>query len=126
MHTELISIGSELLTGKINKDNAYLGEKFQDIGLPLSLEITVPDDRDIFKKALRDSLSRSDLVVTTGGLGPTFDDLTREVIAEVLGRKLTFKPELLREIRQKFARRNLRMPPNNRQQAYLLILYTSY
>jgi len=120
MHTELISIGSELLTGKINKDNAYLGEKFQDIGLPLSLEITVPDDRDIFKKALRDSLSRSDIVVTTGGLGPTFDDLTREVIAEVLGRKLTFKPELLREIRQKFARRNLRMPPNNRQQAYLI------
>ncbi len=120
MHTELISIGSELLAGKINKDNAYIGERFQDFGLPLSLEITVPDDRDIFKKAFRDSLSRSDIVVTTGGLGPTFDDLTREVVAEVLGRKLSFKPELLKEIKRKFTRRNLRMPPNNREQAYLI------
>lgn len=120
MRVELISVGTELLKGKINTDTAYLGEKLDSIGLTIEREITVGDDREKIESVLREVLNRADIIITTGGLGPTFDDLTREVMAKVLKKKLVFDREVMHEIAAHFAKRELEMPKENERQAYII------
>ena len=120
MRGELISVGTELLKGKINTDTAYLGEKLDSIGLTIEREITVGDDREKIESVLREVLNRADIIITTGGLGPTFDDLTREVMAKVLKKKLVFDREVMHEIAAHFAKRELEMPKENERQAYII------
>jgi nicotinamide-nucleotide amidase len=117
---EIIAIGSELLLGQIVDTNtAYLAARFQELGLNLRYSSQVGDDPRRMAEVLSRALRGSRVVVTTGGIGPTEDDLTREVIAQITGRKLVFRPALLREIKGFFDLAGFVMAPNNRKQAYI-------
>lgn len=117
---ELICVGSELLMGKLNTHGAYLSTLLEEAGTPLARETTVADDPADMAEAFAAAWRRSDVVLCVGGLGPTFDDVTRDVWARVLRRSLRFRPELLNTIRARFRRRGIPMPPANRRQAFLL------
>jgi len=120
MNCETVTIGSELLLGRITDTNAsYLARKLNLIGLNVAFHVTVGDDRKQIQEVLSQALKRSDLVITTGGLGPTEDDLTREVIADLVGAPLTFKEELMDQIESIFKRFGYSMPENNRKQAFI-------
>jgi nicotinamide-nucleotide amidase len=120
VRVELVCVGTELLMGKLNTHGAYFSSRLEDLGLPLMRETTVGDNPVEMKKVFHDAWQRADVVLVTGGLGPTFDDLTRDVWARVCGRKLNFHPEFGTVIRERFRRRGLLMPPANRRQAYVL------
>jgi nicotinamide-nucleotide amidase len=120
MVVELVSIGTELLKGKVNTDIAYLGEKLASIGLAIDRETTIGDDPKKIESVFREALDRADIIITTGGLGPTFDDLTREVMAKVLKKKLVFDKDVMHQIAAHFAKRDLEMPKNNERQAYII------
>jgi len=117
---ELVCVGSELLIGKVNTHGAYLSAIFEDLGLPLVRETTVSDDPHEMESLFREVWNRADVVLVTGGLGPTFDDVTRDVWAKVCGTILEFHRELLEKMAERFRRRGIPMPPANRRQAYLL------
>jgi nicotinamide-nucleotide amidase len=117
---ELVCVGTELLTGKLNTHGAYFSAQLEDLGLPLARETTVSDDPAEMEAVFREVWRRADVVLVTGGLGPTFDDLTREVWARVLGRRLVLRADLLAGIRDRFRRRGLPMPPANRRQARVM------
>ncbi len=120
MTVELITTGSELLLGRIlNSHLQWLGRQLADLGLPIVHHATVPDTSEAIQAAVRESLSRADLVVTTGGLGPTSDDVTRERIAELLGRRLTHRPEVEASIRRFFESRGRSMPTKTRVEAFV-------
>lgn len=120
MLTELICVGSELLSGKANTHAAYLGEKLSSIGLALSREETLPDALPIVSRAIREARTRASLILVTGGLGPTFDDITRKAAADALGKRLILRREILKGIAQRFSQRRIRMPKENESQAYIL------
>lgn len=117
---EVVCIGSELLTGRVNTHASYLGTRLGQLGLSVAREHTVPDDEPIMVEACREAFRRADIVISCGGLGPTFDDLTREVWSRVTGRALRANASLARDIRSKFSARGLRMPPANLRQALVL------
>lgn len=120
MHCAIVTIGTELLLGQITDTNAsYLARELNLIGIPVVLHTTVGDDPARIKDALAQALGRADLVITTGGIGPTEDDLTREAIADLVGSPLSFKPELMEQIESIFERLGYRMPENNRKQAFI-------
>jgi nicotinamide-nucleotide amidase len=117
---EIIAICSELLLGQIVDTNtSYLAGRFQELGLDLRYSTQVGDDPQRMAKVLSQALKRSRVIVTTGGIGPTEDDLTREVIARISGRKLVFHPRLFNTIRGFFDLAGFVMAPNNRKQAYI-------
>lgn len=120
MKVEMVSFGTELLKGKINTDIAYLGEKLDSIGLAIDRETTVGDNQEKIESVLQEALNRSDIIITTGGLGPTFDDLTRDAMAKVLKKKLVFDREVMHQIAAHFAKRDLEMPKDNEKQAYII------
>lgn len=120
MQAELICVGSELLSGKLNTHASYLGEKLFSIGLALSREETLPDVPAVVSRAIREACARSSLILVTGGLGPTFDDITRKAAAEALGKRLILRREILKGIAQHFSQRKIRMPKENESQAYIL------
>ena len=121
MRAEILSIGTELLLGQILDTNAqYLCERLADLGIDVLYVSTVGDNLARAKETIERALARSDLVVTTGGLGPTEDDLTRETIAAVLGETPEVDPELERQLRAWFAGRGMQMPERNRKQAWLI------
>jgi nicotinamide-nucleotide amidase len=117
---ELVCVGTELLMGKLNTHGAYLSSRLEDLGFPLVRETTVSDDPTEMESLFRESWNRADVVLVTGGLGPTFDDETRDVWAKVCGKKLVFQRDLLATIAERFRRRGTPMPPANRRQAYVL------
>jgi nicotinamide-nucleotide amidase len=121
MRAEIISIGTELLLGKITDTNAtYLTQRLAGLGIDCHHISQVGDNLARIIGVLQLAWSRSDLVVTTGGLGPTNDDLTREAISALLGETMSVDPELERHLSSLFARRGLRMPESNRKQATLI------
>lgn len=120
MQTEIISIGTELLLGKVNTNASYLSGKITGIGLNLIYETTVGDNKAAMAEAFRQVFKRSQVIFITGGLGPTFDDLTREVIAEVLEKKLVFSREAMQSVAAFFAKRSQEMPKKNEKQAYYI------
>ncbi len=121
LRAELLSIGTELLLGQIVDTNAaYLAGRLAGLGIDLLHVSTVGDNLGRATDALRRALDRSDLVVCTGGLGPTEDDLTREAIAAALGETPAVDPGLEAELRAWFAGRGTPMPERNRKQAWLI------
>ena len=120
MRIELICSGTELLRDKVNTNSNAIADKLARIGLTLSQVATVGDDLGDMVRALKDSWRRSDAVLMSGGLGPTFDDLTRDCASRALGRALVFSPAILKQIRARFAAAGRPMPEENRRQAYLL------
>jgi len=120
MRCEIVTIGSELLLGQITDTNAsYLAEVLNRIGLAVEYHTTVGDTKTRIVEALQLALKRTDLVITTGGIGPTEDDLTREAAAEVLGVPLEFRQDLMDQIEGFFKRVHYTMAPNNRKQAHI-------
>ncbi len=121
MKAEIISVGTELLLGEITDTNAsFLAGQLPSLGIDLYWISQVGDNQNRMVEVLSRAWKRSDLILVTGGLGPTEDDLTREAIAELLGEKPEIKPELERELREFFARRKIEMTPSNLKQAWLI------
>ena len=117
---EIIAIGSELLLGQIQDTNtSYLAGRLQEIGIEVAFQTMVGDDRKRMASVIRRALGRSKVIITTGGIGPTEDDLTREIVAHVTGEKLVFHPKLFKLIKSFFDRAGFVMAPNNRKQAYI-------
>jgi len=116
----IVSIGNEVLSGEtIDTNAAYLSKKLLSIGIPVASSYTVGDEIDAIVRALDLASADAELVLATGGLGPTDDDLTRQGFAKFLGAELQFQAELLEKMQGFFARRNLQMPEKNRIQAYI-------
>ncbi|MEE9286410.1 MAG: competence/damage-inducible protein A [Dehalococcoidia bacterium] len=121
MQAEIISIGTELLLGEILDTNAqYLGARLPALGIDLFYTSKVGDNLERLAGVIERAWGRSDMVITTGGLGPTEDDLTREAIARVLDEKVSVDPELERQLREFFDRRGVTMPERNLTQATLI------
>jgi nicotinamide-nucleotide amidase len=115
---QIIAVGSELLTPhRADTNSLYLTGRLNEIGLDVRTKMIVGDDRLDLAAAFQQALSRADVVVLTGGLGPTADDLTREVVAAALERSLEEDAEILDKLRQRFISRGLVMPEINRRQA---------
>ena len=120
MHAEIIAIGSELLLGQlVDTNSSYIANRLAENGIELLQTTTVGDDLQRMKEVIREATERSQIVITTGGIGPTEDDLTREAIAEVFHRPLTFQPQLMEQIEALFKKRGFRMAESNRKQAYI-------
>src|SRR5262245_36354901 len=120
MKTEIISIGSELTSGQnLDTNSQWLSRRLAEIGIPVGWHTIVGDDLEDNVAAFRVASQRARLVIATGGLGPTQDDLTREALAKVAGVELVFHPESFEQIQQMFARRGRTMPERNRVQAML-------
>ncbi len=118
MRAEIISIGTELLLGNITDTNAtFLAQQLGGLGIDLYFVSTVGDNQQRIVETLRRAWERADLIITTGGLGPTEDDLTRESIAELLGEEMQVIPELESELRAFFSGRGVAMPERNVKQA---------
>jgi nicotinamide-nucleotide amidase len=117
---EILTIGTEILLGEIQDTNtAYLARSLKDLGVDLYRTQTVGDNAGRIAAIIRDILSRADILITTGGLGPTVDDPTRQAVADALGVPLEFHPECWEQIQTYFTQLNRPMPENNRRQAYL-------
>jgi nicotinamide-nucleotide amidase len=115
---EIIAVGSELLGAtRVDTNSLFLSEKLSGIGIDLRMKSVVGDDPADLAAVFRQALARADVIVLTGGLGPTADDLTRDVVAEVLGLPMDEDATIVEKIRARFAKRGLTMPELNRQQA---------
>jgi len=120
MKAEIIAIGSELLLGQIvDTNSSYIAKTLAENGIELVQTATVGDDLLRMKEVIKEAINRSQIVITTGGIGPTEDDLTREAVAEVFQRPLNFQPHLMEQIEALFKKRGFRMTENNRKQAYI-------
>ena len=120
MHAEIVMIGTELLLGEIVDTNANrLALALRDIGLDLYYKTTVGDNLDRITEVLDRALDRSDVIITSGGIGPTVDDVTRQAVANATGRKLVYSTELEAEIAARFSRFGRPMAANNKRQAYI-------
>ena len=121
MNAEIIAVGSELLTPqRVDTNSLYLTEKLNQVGFEVVRKTIVGDDRPRLADELRQARGASDLVITTGGIGPTLDDLTREAASDALGRRLVFEPSIVEAIEQRFQRFGRKMAEINKRQAYVL------
>ena len=120
MNIEILTIGDELLTGHTVDTNAsYIAEKLLQIGLPVQFMSTTGDSLEQMEEAFRLGLNRAQIVITTGGLGPTDDDNTKKAIVKVFKRNLIFHEEVLEDLKQRYAIRGIEMPAINQNQALL-------
>jgi nicotinamide-nucleotide amidase len=120
LHAEIVTVGTELLLGEIvDTNSAWIAQRLTTIGLDLYYTTTVGDNLARITDVLRRALARCEVVITTGGLGPTLDDMTREGVAAATDRELYLDQELLEEIRAYFGQRRFHMPENNNRQALL-------
>ena len=121
LSAEIIAIGSELLTPlRTDTNSLWLTEKLNSIGVEVMLKTVVGDDELRLEETIRDALKRSDIVITTGGLGPTEDDVTRQVSARAVGRQLVYHDELEVDLRERFRRWGREMPEINKRQAFVI------
>jgi len=118
---EIIAIGSELLApDRTDTNSLWLTEKLNSLGIEVKLKTIVGDDDARLEEAIRDAVRRSKVVITTGGLGPTEDDITRKITARALGRRLLLDETVLAEIRQRFESFGMAMPERNSRQAMVI------
>jgi nicotinamide-nucleotide amidase len=118
MHAEIIAIGDEITGGALLDTNSqWLSQRLAELGVRVLYHAAVGDDLDACRDVVRRAIDRSDIVIATGGLGPTADDLTREALAAAVRRPLVEFPEALEHIRGMFARRKREMPKSNERQA---------
>lgn len=117
----LVCVGSELLAGQVNTHQAWLSKRLASVGFQVVGESSVPDEVALIVTVLRRALAAADTVVVCGGLGPTFDDLTREAAAAALGRRLHFKRAVWSSLLKRFARYRLSpVPEENKRQAWVI------
>jgi nicotinamide-nucleotide amidase len=118
MRAEVIAVGSELLgSTRADTNSLFLSERLSGLGIDLRIKSVVGDERDDLAIVFRQALERSEVIILTGGLGPTDDDLTRDVVASVLGLPMAIDETIVAKIRARFERRGLTMPDVNRRQA---------
>jgi len=118
---EIIAIGSELLApDRTDTNSLWLTEQLNRLGIEVKLKTIVGDDDARLEEAIKDATRRTKVVITTGGLGPTEDDITRKVTARALGRRLLLDEDLLAEIRQRFQSFGVAMPERNSRQAMVI------
>jgi nicotinamide-nucleotide amidase len=120
MDVEIITIGDEVVTGHtVDTNSAFIGRALTEIGLRVKYKTSVGDELDTMEEALRIGLKRAQVVITTGGLGPTDDDMTKRAIVKVFKRNLIFHEDVLEEIKERYRRRGIDMPAINQNQALL-------
>lgn len=118
---EIVAVGSEMLAPDRSDTNSlYITARLNEVGIEVRAKAVVGDDLDDLSAILRQALERADLVVITGGLGPTDDDLTRDAVARVLGRAMREDEATIERIRERFARRGMKMPDLNRRQGLVI------
>lgn len=120
MNAEIVAIGSELLLGQIvDTNSAWMAQRLASLGVNLYYKTVVGDNPERMLDAITSAMERSDVVITSGGIGPTQDDLTRDIVARASGRELVLDETLLSQIEARFRRRGLIMTENNDRQAYI-------
>ncbi len=118
MRAEIIAVGNELLTAsRLDTNSLQVTQELNAIGVQVARKCVVGDRASEIQDVLHSALKRAEVVVLMGGLGPTNDDVTREVVSKALGRRLVLKPEILEDLSRRYARFELRMTSNNRRQA---------
>ena len=121
LSAEIIAVGSELLTPeKTDTNGLWLTEKLNEVGVEVMLKTIVGDDEARLEETIRDAVKRSDIVITTGGLGPTEDDVTRQVSGRAVGRELVYHDEIEAHLRERFRSWGREMPEINKRQAYVI------
>jgi nicotinamide-nucleotide amidase len=121
VNAEIVAIGSELLTPfRQDTNSLYLTEKLNELGVDVVFKTISGDDRTHLTNVAEIALSRADIVIFMGGLGPTEDDLTREAVADALGLELKRDPEIIETLQERFASRKIKMSPNNAKQADII------
>jgi nicotinamide-nucleotide amidase len=117
---EVLFTGSELLEGRPNTHQNYLALRLKNAGLSLRRATTVPDDEKVIASAVTEIFSRSDVLIICGGLGPTFDDLTRDAVARALDRRLIYSSKIFNQIRARFLSSRVYLAKENKKQAYFI------
>jgi len=118
---EIIAVGSEMLTSqRIDTNSLYIADQLNALGVEVRRKLIVGDDRPLLTDAIRSALEHAGLVILTGGLGPTEDDVTRQAVADALDRKLIFSQEICDGIEERFRRRQRKMAEINKRQAYVV------
>ena len=120
MKAEIISVGTEIILGStLNTNTHYITQELSEIGIDVLFHTSVGDDPNILKDVIKIGLKRADLLIFTGGLGPTADDMTKEIVSETLGIKLELNPAVENGIKEYFNKINRPMSSNNTKQAYI-------
>ncbi len=121
MDAEIIAVGSEMLTPRrVDTNSLYLTAELNNLGVEVVMKSVIGDDRERLADAIRRAVSRHEIVILSGGLGPTEDDLTRESVAQALDRKLVYRPEIAGLIEQRFLAAKRKMAEVNRRQAFIV------
>jgi nicotinamide-nucleotide amidase len=121
MDAEIIAVGSELLTeGRLDTNSLYLTAELNNLGVEVVTKCVIGDDRERLADAVARALGRAGIVILSGGLGPTEDDVTREAVAQALGRQLVFHAEIAEALERRFVAMKRRMPEINKRQAFVI------
>jgi nicotinamide-nucleotide amidase len=121
MEAEIIAVGSELLTSqRVDTNSLFITDHLNSLGVEVRRKMIVGDDRELLTASIREAIARVPIVILTGGLGPTEDDLTRDAVAAATARKLIFRDDLRDAIAERFQRMNRKMADNNLRQAYAI------
>lgn len=121
LNAEIIAIGSEMLTPfRVDTNSLWLTERLNSMGIDVKLKTIVGDDEARLDETIRDAMKRSEIVIATGGLGPTEDDITRKIFARVLKRRLILDDAILEKLKARFAKRGMPMPEINARQALVM------
>src|SRR5437764_3679848 len=121
MNAEIIAVGSEMLTpDRVDTNSLYLTAELNKLGVEVTAKAVIGDDRDRLADAVRRAMSRSEIVLLSGGLGPTEDDVTREAVAQALDRKLHYQAEIADALERRFAQVRRKMAEINKRQAFVI------
>jgi nicotinamide-nucleotide amidase len=121
MNAEIIAVGSEMLTPqRVDTNSLYLTDELNKLGVEVVMKSVIGDDRDRLAEAIRRAVSRHEILILSGGLGPTEDDVTREAAAQALDRKLVFHAEIAEALEQRFAAARRKMAEINKRQAFVI------
>jgi nicotinamide-nucleotide amidase len=120
LNAEILAIGSEMLTPfRSDTNSLWLTERLNSVGVEVRMKTVIGDDEARLEETIRDAMKRSEIIISTGGLGPTADDITKNVFARVLNRRLLLNEEILNKLRERFARRGIQMAEINARQALI-------
>src|SRR6185295_9818598 len=121
MHAEIIAVGSELLTSqRLDTNSLYLTDELNALGVELITKCVIGDDRARLAAAVRRAMNSAQIVIVTGGLGPTEDDVTRDAVAQALDRKQRFDDEICAQLEQRFRQTGRKMAEVNKRQAFII------
>src|SRR5579863_6270548 len=121
MNAEIIAVGSELLTPqRLDTNSIFLTDQLNGLGVEVVTKYVVGDDRDLLADTVRRAMGRSGIVILSGGLGPTEDDVTRDAVALALDRKMVFHPEISDQLEQRFRQAGRKMAEVNKRQAFII------